>query len=251
MKTDSLLTWIGQKDLDASESDSKTDIGPIGQAVKKHEFSHIWLLSNYDVKEIIKKGYGHAYTKYPYDSNKQSEFRAAETYAKESKSGLWKNQNSSQKNYSKSHNDKLKSFLIDQANKNKYSSSGNKGKTYVKGYTRSDGTKVSEYWRSKPSCSKSGSYGGGSSSSSRSSSSSGNKGKIYIESYNRSNGTKVRGHWRSKPSRSSRSSSYSGSSSSSRSSSGGGRVSVSGYTRSNGTYVRGYTRSAPSRGSKK
>ena len=51
MKSDVLLTWIGKKDLEASELNPKAGLGPIGQAVQNHEYSHIFLLSNYDVKK--------------------------------------------------------------------------------------------------------------------------------------------------------------------------------------------------------
>jgi micrococcal nuclease len=40
-------------------------------------------------KEIIKRGYGHAYTKYPFDPIRMDEFRAAEREAREQKRGLW------------------------------------------------------------------------------------------------------------------------------------------------------------------
>ena len=37
--------------------------------------------------EIIERGYGHAYTRFPF--SKMDEFRAAERYAREAKRGLW------------------------------------------------------------------------------------------------------------------------------------------------------------------
>ena len=40
-------------------------------------------------KEIIRQGYGHAYTKYPFDPARMEEFRAAEREAWEHKRGLW------------------------------------------------------------------------------------------------------------------------------------------------------------------
>ena len=40
-------------------------------------------------KEIIRRGYGHAYTKYPFDQKKMDDFRAAEKEARENKRGLW------------------------------------------------------------------------------------------------------------------------------------------------------------------
>jgi len=40
-------------------------------------------------KEIIRQGYGHAYTKYPFDPGRMEEFRAAERSAREQKRGLW------------------------------------------------------------------------------------------------------------------------------------------------------------------
>jgi len=40
-------------------------------------------------KEIIRQGYGHAYTKYPFDPARMDEFRAAERSAREQKRGLW------------------------------------------------------------------------------------------------------------------------------------------------------------------
>jgi micrococcal nuclease len=39
--------------------------------------------------EIIKQGYGHAYTKYPFAQEKMDAFRAAEKAAREGKKGLW------------------------------------------------------------------------------------------------------------------------------------------------------------------
>jgi endonuclease YncB( thermonuclease family) len=40
-------------------------------------------------KEIIRQGYGHAYTKYPFDQARTEEFRAAEREAREDERGLW------------------------------------------------------------------------------------------------------------------------------------------------------------------
>jgi endonuclease YncB( thermonuclease family) len=40
-------------------------------------------------KEIILRGYGHAYVKYPFDSARMEEFRAAEREAREHGRGLW------------------------------------------------------------------------------------------------------------------------------------------------------------------
>jgi micrococcal nuclease len=40
-------------------------------------------------KEIIRRGYWHAYTKYPFDPSRMDEFRAAERQAREHKLGLW------------------------------------------------------------------------------------------------------------------------------------------------------------------
>ena len=40
-------------------------------------------------KEIIRRGYGHAYTKYPFDAARMEEFKAAEQEAREHKRGLW------------------------------------------------------------------------------------------------------------------------------------------------------------------
>ena len=40
-------------------------------------------------KEIIRQGYGHAYTKYYFDPGRMDEFRAAERSAREQKRGLW------------------------------------------------------------------------------------------------------------------------------------------------------------------
>jgi micrococcal nuclease len=40
-------------------------------------------------KEIIRQGYGHAYTKYPFDHARMEDFRAAEREAREHKRGLW------------------------------------------------------------------------------------------------------------------------------------------------------------------
>ena len=40
-------------------------------------------------KEIIRQGYGHAYTRYPFDPGRMEEFRAAERSAREQKRGLW------------------------------------------------------------------------------------------------------------------------------------------------------------------
>ena len=184
-------------------------------------------------KEIIKKGYGHAYTKYPYEPKRQAEFKAAETYAKKSKNGMWKNHSKKSDNFftavgkafvagvagqkSLIINEKKKTITQTQSTDSK---SGNR--TFINGYTRSNGTKVEGYWRSKP----------------HRSDSSENSNKTYVKNYSRSNGTKVKGYWRSKPNRSSSSkSSYSGSSSKS-----SGKSFVRGYTRSNGSKVNGYWR---------
>jgi hypothetical protein len=40
-------------------------------------------------KEIIRQGYGYAYTKYPFDPARMEECRAAEREARENKRGLW------------------------------------------------------------------------------------------------------------------------------------------------------------------
>ncbi len=40
-------------------------------------------------KEIIRQGYGQAYTKYPFDPGKMDEFRQAEKAAMQHKRGLW------------------------------------------------------------------------------------------------------------------------------------------------------------------
>lgn len=40
-------------------------------------------------KEIIRQGYGHAYTKYPFDSARMEDFRAAEGEARDHRRGLW------------------------------------------------------------------------------------------------------------------------------------------------------------------
>jgi micrococcal nuclease len=40
-------------------------------------------------KEIIRRGYGHAYLKYPFDPARMEEFRTAEREAREHKLGLW------------------------------------------------------------------------------------------------------------------------------------------------------------------
>ena len=40
-------------------------------------------------REIIAQGYGHAYTKYPFDAKRMEEFRAAEREARQHKRGLW------------------------------------------------------------------------------------------------------------------------------------------------------------------
>ena len=40
-------------------------------------------------REITRQGYGHAYTKYPFDPDRMDEFRAAERSAREDKRGLW------------------------------------------------------------------------------------------------------------------------------------------------------------------
>ncbi len=50
MKSDVLLSWIGQHDLNASESKPNAGKGPIGQAALNRNFSHIFLLSNYNDK---------------------------------------------------------------------------------------------------------------------------------------------------------------------------------------------------------
>jgi endonuclease YncB( thermonuclease family) len=42
--------------------------------------------------EIIKQGYGHAYTRFPFD--KMEEFRALEREAREAGRGLWRNDHS-------------------------------------------------------------------------------------------------------------------------------------------------------------
>src|SRR5208337_3632314 len=42
-----------------------------------------------DNKEIIRQGYGRAYTKYPFDPGRMDEFRAADRSAREQKRGLW------------------------------------------------------------------------------------------------------------------------------------------------------------------
>ena len=216
-------------------------------------------------KEIIKNGYGRAYTKYPYDTNMKSEFYAAEIFARESGKGMWKNNSEP-----KSENILIsmgKSFFAGLTGQNstktvKYKSTGESSITetdkiynYVLGYTRADGTRVKGYWRRKRNFNKSssgktyvrgytrknGTKVRGYYRSKRSGA--GGKGKIYVSGNTRSNGTKVHGYWRSRPNRS-----YSSGGSSSGSRSGGsGKVSVRGYTRSNGTYVHGYTRSAPSR----
>ena len=39
--------------------------------------------------QIIWEGYGHAYSKYPFDPARMEEFRAAEREARENKRGLW------------------------------------------------------------------------------------------------------------------------------------------------------------------
>ena len=40
-------------------------------------------------KEIIRQGFGHAYTKYPFDPARMEEFRAAEREAREHQRDLW------------------------------------------------------------------------------------------------------------------------------------------------------------------
>jgi micrococcal nuclease len=40
-------------------------------------------------KEIILQGYGHAYTKYPFDTARMEEFREVERSARVAKRGLW------------------------------------------------------------------------------------------------------------------------------------------------------------------
>ena len=47
MNRNILLSWIGNKDLKAANSDPDAGIGPIGQAVHNRNFTHIYLLSNY------------------------------------------------------------------------------------------------------------------------------------------------------------------------------------------------------------
>ena len=209
-------------------------------------------------KEIIKNGYGYAYTKYPYDSKMKTEFCAAENFAKKSGKGMWKNQYKqksdnifvsigksffagltghtspktvkykSTKEASTSRIYSNKRVNVTKA-KNYWKKKSSSKKNYVKGYIRENGTKVGGYFRSKR----------------KNNESSGNKGKVYVHSYTRANGTKVSGYRRSRPSRKN----YSSGGYSSGSGSGGnsGSVSVRGYTRSNGTYVHGYTRSAPSK----
>jgi endonuclease YncB( thermonuclease family) len=44
------------------------------------------LLAN---QEIIRQGYGHAFTKYPFDPARMEEFRAAEREARQNQRGLW------------------------------------------------------------------------------------------------------------------------------------------------------------------
>jgi len=171
-------------------------------------------------------------TKYPYNSDKQAEFSAAETFAKESKKGLWKKTKKAKSDgFFKSVGKAFfagvtgqKNLIIKESSKPK--SCEKSGKTYVQGYTRSNGTKIKDYWRNNPGKnSSSTSYNKNSSSSSSKKS-----GKTYVQGYTRSNGTKVKGYYRSKPRRNS-----SRSSSSSSGKSSGGRVSVRGYTRSNAT----------------
>ena len=46
MKNIILLAWIGHTDLRAAQGELANEFGPIGQAVRKRGFSHIYLLSN-------------------------------------------------------------------------------------------------------------------------------------------------------------------------------------------------------------
>ena len=91
----------------------------------------------------------------------------------------------------------------------------------VKGYTRSDGTKVSGYTRASPSTNKS--------------TCSSNNTTIKVSGYTKSDGTQVSGYTRAAP----------GASNSGQRSSSPTTVQVSGYTRGDGTKVSGYTRVVP------
>ena len=233
-------------------------------------------------EQIIRDGYGHAYTKYPYDASMQKMFRTAEQDARDSRAGLW----SDGEKHSGGGNESLSASVVKSffrgltgqrfrkdkepscaADAVRGKSAMRRGRAKAGGYhglrTKSQsraGTTgsasgkgrvhVSSYYRSDgtyvPSHYRSAPTRGASSGSSAVS---GGK-SVHVRSYTRSDGTSVKSHYRSRPSRSSSSRSVASGGSSSRSG-GGGRVSVSGYTRSNGTYVRGYTRSAPSRGGKK
>ena len=53
MKHDVLLSWIGYNDLKASNLDPKAGNGPIGQAVHTHNYTHIWLLTNFTSQNNI------------------------------------------------------------------------------------------------------------------------------------------------------------------------------------------------------
>ena len=54
MNVNVLISWIGNKDLDAADSKPNAGIGPIGQAVHSYNFSHIFLLSNYGSNKTSK-----------------------------------------------------------------------------------------------------------------------------------------------------------------------------------------------------
>lgn len=47
-----LLAWVGKTDLQASEGDKKSGLGPIGQVVEEREFDRILLLCNYEKKRL-------------------------------------------------------------------------------------------------------------------------------------------------------------------------------------------------------
>lgn len=51
--------------------------------------AYVWVHGVLLNKEIIRKGYGHVYVKYPFDAEKMKEFRLAEREAREHKRGLW------------------------------------------------------------------------------------------------------------------------------------------------------------------
>ena len=108
------------------------------------------------------------------------------------------------------------------------------GVVHVRGYTRSDGTKVAGYTRASPK----------STSKPASAASIGVRDTVQVSGYTRADGTYVPGYTRSRPGSSSQSQSSS-SAKAGANSTDGNVVHVQSYTRANGTVVPAHTRSRP------